>query len=103
MSKFSLVGILAVLLAGCSWVQPIKGADKVTLSTIEKVSKCQKLGSTTTRTTHKVTFVDRNKDTVREELAALAKNEAVRMNADTIVPLTSLKDGSMQFGIYNCY
>ena len=52
---------------------------------------------------HKVTFVDRNKDTVREELAALAKNEAVRMNADTIVPLTSLKDGSMQFGIYNCY
>lgn len=92
-----------VLLSGCSWVKPLPGADNVALMKISDVEKCQKLGSTRSQTLDKITFINRDDDAKYRELVALAKNEAVRMRGDTIVQLTSMKDGSMEFGIYNCY
>lgn len=99
-----LLGVIGILiLSGCSWVQPLPEADKVAVMKFEDVSKCQKLGTTRNQTLDKITFFERGEGAKYQELVALAKNEAVRMRGDTIVPLTTMQDGVMEFGIYNCF
>lgn len=95
--------ISVMLLSACSWVQPLPEADKVAVMQFEDVSKCQKLGSTRNQTLDKITIFERSEDAKYQELVALAKNEAVRMRGDTIVPLTTMQDGIMEFAIYNCF
>jgi hypothetical protein len=46
--------------------------------------------------------VDRNDIKVRDELEVLARNEAAKMNADTIKPLAEPSDGSQPWGAYQC-
>ena len=103
MKKGLILLAMSLVLSGCSWVQPLPGADDVALMQIEDVAKCQKLGSTRAQTLNKVTMFERDQEAMRNELIALAKNEAVRMRGDTIVQLSELKDGTMEFGIYDCY
>ncbi len=103
MRNWIVVALSSLMISGCSWVQPLPGADEVAVMTIEDVAKCQKLGSTHAQTLNKVTMFERDQEAMRQELIALAKNEAVRMRADTIVPLSDIEDGTMEFGIYNCY
>lgn len=92
-----------LFLSACSWVQPLPNADQVVVLKISDVQKCQKLGSTRSQTLDKITFISRSEEAKYQELVALAKNEAVRMRGDTVVPLSEIKDGVMEFGIYNCF
>lgn len=103
MLRAGLIALLTLFMAGCSWVKPIPGAEKVVLLSVSEVSKCQKLGSTMTQTLDKVSLYNRDEKAIKDELIALAKNEAVRMQGDVVVAMSPLKDGTMQFGIYNCY
>ena len=99
----SLVLLSIFIISGCSWVQPLPGADDVALMPFDAVQKCQRLGETNTQTLDKVGLLNRSEESIQEELIALAKNEAVRMRGDTIVKMSDLKDGMMLFAIYNCY
>ena len=42
------------------------------------------------------------KKKVQEELLVLAKNEAVKLQADTIIPVSEPVEGSQKYLAYNC-
>ena len=99
--KLCLIG--AVLsAAACSWVRPTTPSHEVLLLTEDRVSDCQKLGSTTVKTLSKVVVVSRSDDKMHNELVTLAKNEAVVMGGDTVAPLSPADGGQQVFGVYDC-
>lgn len=99
--KFLLVAMI-MLLAGCSWVKPLPGAEDVALMDIEDVAHCSKLGTTHTQTLNRVGLLDRDVESIKSELLKLAQNEAIRMRGDTIVAISEIKDGAREFAIYRC-
>lgn len=90
------------LLAGCSWVDLKPGADRVNLRSSSQVHSCERLGATTTSVRDRVGFYNRNSDKVGEELADLARNSALELGGDTIVPDGPIDDGERRFIIYRC-
>ena len=66
-----LTGLLAT--SGCTWVDPMPGASRVTLVMPQHVSQCQPLGSTTSQVKAQVGPVHRSESKVQEELLTLAQ------------------------------
>jgi hypothetical protein len=94
--------LVITCLSACSWIEPTKAGSEVTLVKSFNVKACKKLGSTMATVTHKIGPITRDEETVREELATLAKNRAATMGGDSIVALEPVVDGSMTFDIYKC-
>lgn len=90
-----------VALSACTWVKSEPGAFDVNLKKPEEVTACKKLGNATTST--KASFgLNRNADKVAIELLTLARNEAVKMGGNTVVPAGQVIGGSQPFAIYQC-
>lgn len=101
---FFILGI-SMFLSACSWVQPLPGADDVALMEEQAIvtnPNCKKLGQTHTQTLDKLSLLKREEATIKQELIALAKNDAVRMRANTIVATSEMQEGAMSFDIYKC-
>ncbi|MBT8114881.1 MAG: DUF4156 domain-containing protein, partial [Arenicella sp.] len=79
-----LAVLLGLTLVGCTWVKPTPEASKVRLVPIDRVADCSKIGGVTTSTVDKV-VINRKSAKVKTELETLAKIEAAKMDADTIV------------------
>jgi len=95
-----LFGSLAT--SGCTWVDPVAGASRVTLVMPEHVSQCKPLGTTVSQVKDKVGIIHRSEAKVTEELLTLAKNSAVELGGDTLVAETGPADGTQKFKIYKC-
>ncbi len=102
MLRIGLLGIVLISMSACSWINPIEGAEKVAVLQSDEVSHCEKLGSSSTTTLHKVGFYHRDTEAMKKELIKLAQNEAIKMHGNTIVPNSKLIDGQMNFDIYRC-
>jgi len=93
------------LLAGaCSWVDVDQEAEAVgVVRTLDEVADCTKVGEIGANTMSKVGFVARNDTKVAVELERLARNDAAKMGANTIVPLGPVTaEGSRRYGAYFC-
>jgi len=93
---------ISVLGAACSWIKPSVGSHSVALATQQEVSGCANKGLTTSKTLSKFFFIPRGKDKMYSELVMLAKNEAVIMEGDTIVPEPVSVPGTQAFAVYAC-
>lgn len=93
--------LLGSTLVGCTWVKPTPEASKVRLVPIDRVADCSKIGDVTTSTVDKV-VVNRKSAKVKTELETLAKIEAAKMDADTIVATSAVADGRQSFDAYRC-
>lgn len=103
MRKTLLLLAPMLLLAGCNWGITMDSAAKnVRTAWKGDVSACRDLGKVTVSVMDHVGPVDRNNITVRDELEVLARNEAAKMHADTIKPLSEPVDGSQPWGVYQC-
>ena len=100
--KIALMLTSVLLLSACSWVQPLPGAYGVALLDANDVKQCKKLGSTTTSVLSRVGIYDRNTAAMKKDLILLARNEAVNMRGDTIVAISPVVEGRMEFAIYKC-
>ena len=100
LATLSLSSLL--FLSACSWVQPLPGAYKVALMKLSDVKDCERLGTTTTSALDKVGLYEREDAAITEDLVLLAKNEAVNMRGDTIVALSEVQNGRMEYAIYRC-
>lgn len=99
----TLLLVPVVLLSACTWGIKLDDAGKaVRTSWSGDVSQCQELGKVTVSVMDRVGPVDRNDIKVRDELEVMARNEAAKMNADTIKPLAEPADGSQSWGAYRC-
>ena len=100
---FSLCALAGALLAnGCAWVKPTPEGAQVQVSDAQKVKHCRELGNTTVSLLDKIAGVERNRQTVEEELQILARNSAASIGGDTVVPISDSNDGKQQFTIYQC-
>jgi len=102
MLKIGLLGIVLISISACSWINPIEGAQRVAVLQSDEVSRCEKLGSSSTTTLSKVGFYQRDDEAIKKELIKLAQNEAIKMQGNTIVASSPLIDGQMNFDIYRC-
>jgi hypothetical protein len=66
------------------------------------VRSCEKLRNVNVKVKASVGPIDRNADKVATELANLARNEAASFGGDTVVPTSSVEDGSQTFAVYKC-
>lgn len=100
---YALMSIVVVLsLASCSWVQLEPGAEKVRVLSEQEVEPCKRVGKTSVSVQSSVAGVPRKESVMARELEKLAKNSALNVNGDTIVPITEIVDGERSFAIYKC-
>ena len=98
----AVIAFTGGLAGGCTWVDSVPGASRVTLVGPQHVSQCQPLGTTTSQTKAQVGPVHRSESKVQEELLTLAKNSAVEIGGDTLVAEGPPLQGSQRFRIYKC-
>jgi len=102
MKNLLLVLSLAISLTGCTWVELNPSGAKVRVATAEQVQSCEKKGKTTVSVKAEVAGIDRDYDTVKTELETLARNSAVDLDGDTVVPATKIINGKQVFSVYRC-
>lgn len=98
----SLLVILPLFGAGCSWVTLTPSGEKARVLSLAEVGNCTKTGSTTVYTKAAIGPVGRAESVVSGELALLARNAAEGLGGDTVVPVTGIQDGTQTFDVYNC-
>ena len=98
----AFIGIVLLVLAGCTWVELIEEGESVTV--VSSVSDtCKRLGNTTATTKADLANIDRSDKKVASELVTLARNSAARMGGDTITAESEISEGGVQtFGIFRC-
>ncbi|WP_423895105.1 DUF4156 domain-containing protein [Candidatus Pelagadaptatus aseana] len=93
---------LTALVSACAWVDSKPGSEQVVMLDRFQAESCQRLGTTSTQTKDKLWLYERDQQTVRNELVALARNEAAAMGGNALVPEQEATDGQQQFIIYRC-
>ena len=97
-----LLAILAAASTACAWVPLEPGAKAVAIRDSDDVGACKRLGKTHTRTVRGLGFIPRRPSAVEEELASLARNEAVRMGGNAVTATSIIEDGEQDWAIYRC-
>lgn len=92
--------LLVSWLSACSWVNENPNGQSVAIS--KNVVNCPVVGTISVNTVNKVTFIKRRSQKVLTELQVLARNEALKINANTISPLSDPVDGAQQYTAYRC-
>ncbi len=100
--KISMVLFGALLVSACTWVNENVEGQKVKLSTTDRANVCQNAGTISASVAPKIGFIPRNKNKIQKELLVLARNEAVKLNADTIAPVSDPVKGVQKFLAYRC-
>ena len=92
------------LMAGCSstLIGERLGADQVVLAQAADVGECKSMGQTTVQVLAGVGPISRGNDAVEDNLAQMARNDAIDRGANTIVKGNSLEFGKRTFELYRC-
>lgn len=102
-SRLAVTLILpSLFLTSCTWVRVTPEGENVRLLTQSQVAACERIGTTTSTTTSRVTVIPRGSETVQEELVDLARNEAGLMGGNAIVADGTVVDGRQRFIVYDC-
>lgn len=102
MKKALILCSLVVSVSACTWVKPSIKSHTVVLKDDRHVVNCVKKGVTRSKTLSKIVFIPRSEAKMFSELVMLAKNEAVPLQGDTVVPEGDLVNGEQVFGVYRC-
>ncbi|UTF58686.1 DUF4156 domain-containing protein [Gilvimarinus sp. DA14] len=102
MRTLSLAVVTIATLSGCTWVDLKPEAQSIAVARSQDIANCKQVSHVTANVMDGVAFLDRNADKVAEELTTIARNEAVRLGGDTVVPSSSITDGSQHFTVYQC-
>jgi hypothetical protein len=101
MRKIIGLGLVVLLLSACTWVELTPEGENVTVAKAEHVTNCKFTG-TSTVSVRSTAVGDRDMAKIKTELETLARNEAVKLKGDTVVPVTEIKDGEQTFKVYQC-
>lgn len=91
-----------LLVGACTWVRPVPGAEAVRLLEPEEAMACARVGEISATSRERVAGVRRGIETLREELRTLARNEAVALGADAILPAGPIEGGRQRFVAFDC-
>lgn len=93
---------LSLSLSGCAFVKLKPGAEYVRVVSIAEAEQCKKIGRTTVSVLAKVAGVDRMEKKISKELNILARNSAVDLKGNAVLPIGNIKDGERTYAIYRC-
>lgn len=97
------VAIAALLAApGCSWVPLTDAGAEVRVVDAVTARDCTRVGRVTANTRGRVVGLPRVEEKQAEELEALARNEAARLGANAVVPVSDIEEGRQQFDALVC-
>jgi len=89
-------------LCACTWVELSPQGEQVEVATAAAVSDCKRVGKTTVSTLSKLAGLNRYQESMQDELNKLARNSAVELGGDTVVPITAIEEGRQTFAVYRC-
>jgi uncharacterized protein YceK len=92
------------LVSGCAstLIEKKIGSEGIAVVDANKVSGCESKGGMKASVLAKIWFVNRNAQSVEENLLQMARNSAVDDNADTIVKGESKQLGERTYFFYKC-
>lgn len=99
--RMFLIAGLALLGAGCKWVELTPGGDNVAVLSASEVVNCTRVGETTVAVQDRV-VVQRTPERVEEELRTLARNSAAQRGGDTVVSTSLVQNGQQSYDIFRC-
>lgn len=102
MKKIIVLFVAGLLISACTWVELSDEGKKIRIVGMEDVKTCKKLGKVTVSLKHQIAGFDRNEKKVKHELETLARNTAIDMKGDSIVPASKIKNGKQTFAVYRC-
>jgi hypothetical protein len=101
--KTAITLLLTLSLAACSWGIKLDDAGKaIRVAWKDDVSACRPLGEITVSVLDNVGPVDRSRLKVSDELEVMARNEAATLRADTIKPVSEVRNGEQRWAAYAC-
>lgn len=102
--KLIKIAMLTALMStlSCNWVPLTSEGETVRVLQANAIADCQKVGKVTSKTSDRIMIFARTERKIREELESLARNEAVELNGDTVVPIDAETDGRQSFDVYRC-
>lgn len=102
MKKYLSILLFTFTLTACTWVELTPEGEKVRVLSQGEVQSCKKIGKTTVSLMSEIAGIERNKEKVKKELEALARNTAIDLKGDTVVPASEIIDGKQVFDVYRC-
>lgn len=101
-----LLSIATILLStsACTWVSLSEKGSQVTIANTNDVAHCQRIGRVNAKTRATLLLsAKRDDEKIATELSVLARNEATKMRADTLVAEAAPNDkGEQSFVAYRC-
>ncbi len=89
-------------LASCSFIEVQPGAYQVAVFDAAQAAGCKPIGETTVSALDRVGFIDRDPAKVDADLLKLARNSALKLGGDTLVPGERLGRGERRYSVYRC-
>lgn len=102
MKKLSLLLLAVASISACTWVKPTDQGKNVAVANASNVRGCKVLSEVSVSVTSKLGPIERNSEKVATELATLARNDAVGLGGDTVVPVSAIEGGKQRFDVYKC-
>jgi len=90
------------MISGCSFVKTTDEGELVRLVSSRQAASCKKVGKTTVSVLGRIGFVERNRETMADELVVLARNSAASTGGDAIVKTGSISASEHSFDVYKC-
>lgn len=94
--------LIGAVVSGCSWVELSPGGEKVQQISRQQALGCESVGNATANSLNNVLFIERNREKLQQELLVLARNEAVKLGGNAVVPDGEIIDGTQRFKVYRC-
>ncbi len=101
MKRGLMLAAVAGLLAGCSVVKVSEAGKRIQMVDRNQVQGCNRLGSVTTSVLDNVLFIPRKPEKIRSDLDKLARDQAVLMEANTLVHVSTV-EGQGNYIAYRC-
>jgi hypothetical protein len=100
--RYTAACAAVALFASCSFIDVREGALAVRTATEAQVTQCELVGKTTSSVVDHIGFINRDPAKVDADMATLARNSAVSLGGDTIVPGERPRRGERVFSVYRC-
>ncbi|HFD79512.1 MAG TPA: hypothetical protein ENK05_03820 [Gammaproteobacteria bacterium] len=94
--------VLLILLPACSWLRSGVSPEEVRLATADEVRACSERGTVDVSVYDRPSELKRGEAALAGELLSLARQSAVQLGGDTLVPHGAIVDGSRVYGVYRC-
>lgn len=102
MRTYLLISAICFSAASCTWVKLTEAGGTVAVKSPAEITDCELIGRTMSMSRAEIAGLDRNREKLATELETIARNEAARMAANAVAPLSEIEGNEQRFGAYTC-